>query len=225
MTVSSGSIARVRRFCSSWRPASVQCLRFILAMTHFNTFNGLEEEWKYAIRKSVNNPELRGAVNTLKGRNTTQKVFKVSERSGLNFLLKVSVFMFLFVSSTKANCNASTLKLLLNAWLFLIFNGMHFLLFWVLKMKTTSTCVNLKYNKSLFWNNHLFLQIKKLAWMVLLFLTLNKAFKYNEKTSNIFVHIKFFPLFCSGEIYLAVCSKSKPRLPGSWVTAGGISWY
>lgn len=41
----------------------------------------------------MNNPELGGAVNTLKGRNTTQKVFKVLERSGLNFLLKVSVFM------------------------------------------------------------------------------------------------------------------------------------
>lgn len=109
---SSGSMAWVRRFCCSWRPASVYCSRLILETIHFNTFDGLEEERKYAIRKFVNNPELESAVNTLKCRNITQKVFKISERSGLNFLLKVSVFiLFRFVSSTKANCNASGLKL------------------------------------------------------------------------------------------------------------------
>lgn len=66
----------------------------------------------------INYPELESEVNILKDRNITQKVFKISERSGLNFLLKVPVFMlFMFVSSTKANCNASALKLLFNAWL------------------------------------------------------------------------------------------------------------
>lgn len=70
----------------------------------------------------MNNPELEGPVNTLKGRNTAQKVFKFSERSGQNFLLKVPVFiLFLFASFTKANCNASALKLLLNACYFSYF--------------------------------------------------------------------------------------------------------
>lgn len=78
--------------------------------------------------------------------------FSRFQRSVLDFLLKVSVFMlFLFVSSTKANCNASALKLLLNAWLFSFFNGMHFLLFWFLKIKTIFTCVKLKNSKILFW--------------------------------------------------------------------------
>lgn len=99
----------------------------ILAPIDFNIFiNDLEEERKCTLSKSVNNLEVGGAVNTLKGRTATQKVFNISERSGLNILLKTAAFM-LFVSSTEADYSAITLKGLLNAQLFLIFNGMLFL--------------------------------------------------------------------------------------------------
>lgn len=41
----------------------------------------------------MNNAELGGAVNILKGRNGTQKVFNISESSGLNILLQIAAFM------------------------------------------------------------------------------------------------------------------------------------